>query len=198
MPTDYAKLSENLAAFYDFTGKTVLYIGAGSRQLLDLATPFKKLIAVDRDVAALRDLKARVEAEGRQRSVEVVGAGFSDISLRGDVVYFEFCLHELDEPEKALIHARSLAADIVVYDHAPGSEWSYYCAEEDKVARSFAAMERFGIRRRQTFQAQQWFRDYAELLAKIEPGGPLAVERVRKFSGATEITIPMPYGLSLL
>jgi hypothetical protein len=34
--------------------------------------------------------------------------------LQGDTVYFEFCLHEMDDPEYALIHAKSLAPDIVV------------------------------------------------------------------------------------
>ena len=36
------------------------------------------------------------------------------VILHGDVVYFEFCLHEMDDPAKALIHAKSLAPDIVV------------------------------------------------------------------------------------
>jgi len=29
LPTDYAKLSENLSKFYNFTNKVVLFIGAG-------------------------------------------------------------------------------------------------------------------------------------------------------------------------
>ena len=33
-------------------------------------------------------------------------------------------------------HARTLAPDVVVFDHAPGSEWIYYGAEERLVARS--------------------------------------------------------------
>jgi hypothetical protein len=114
------------------------------------------------------------------------------------VVYFEFCLHEMDDPEKALMHAKSLAPDIVVYDHSPGSEWIYYGAEEDKVCRSFAAMEHFGIRRRQTLHAEQRFTRYAELVAKVSPQGPLAVERVQPFATATDIVIPMSYELNLL
>ena len=198
MATDYAKLTENLCRFYDFRDKVVLFIGAAGRQLLDPATRTRKLIAIDRDVEALRELKANIIAQGLQDSVEVVGASFEEVTSHGDAVYFEFCLHEMDDPEKALVHAKSLAPDIVVYDHSPGSEWIYYGAEENKVSRSSAAMERFGIRRRQTFHAEQWFGNHAELLAKVSPQGPVAIARAQRFAGATNIVIPMGYELNLL
>ena len=198
MATDYARLTENLSRFYDFTGKVVLFIGAAGRQLLDPATPARKLIAVDKDAGALLKLKADIVSKGLQDSVEVVGASFEELTLHGDAVYFEFCLHEMDDPEKALIHAKSLAPDIVVYDHSPGSEWIYYGAEESKVARSFAVMEEFGIRRRQTFNAEQRFANYTELLAKVRPQGLLAIERAQRFAGAAEIVVPMSYELDLL
>lgn len=198
MATDYAKLTENLCRFYDFTDKVVLFIGAGGRQLLDRAAKTKKLIAIDRDVEALRELQAKVMTQGLRDSVEVVGASFEEVTAHGDTVYFEFCLHEMDDPEKALLHAKSLAPDIVVYDHSPGSEWIYYGAEEDKVSLSFAAMERFGIRRRQTFHAEQWFGNHSELLAKVSPQGPLAIARAQRFAGTANIVIPMNYELNLL
>lgn len=43
MPTDYAALSENLSRFYNFTDKSVLFIGAGGRQLLDPATKTRRM-----------------------------------------------------------------------------------------------------------------------------------------------------------
>jgi methyltransferase family protein len=198
LATDYAKLTENLNRFYDFTDKEVLFIGAAGRQLLDPSTRAKKLIAIDKDAAALQQLEAKIAAEGLQDRVETVASDFGDVRVQADVVYFEFCLHEMDDPEKALTHAKSLASDIVVYDHSARSEWIYYGAEEDKVASSSAAMERFGIRRRQTFMAEQRFGTYAELLAKVGPQGPLAMERARRFKGANDIVIPMSYELDLL
>jgi hypothetical protein len=198
LATDYLKLSENLRRFYNFTDKVVLFIGSAGRQLLNPATGIRRLIAIDRDVDALRELKANIIAQGLQDSVEVVGASFQEVTLQGDTVYLEFCLHEMDDPEKALIHAKSLAPDIVVYDHSPGSPWIYYGAEEDKVFRSSAVMERFGIRRRQTFHAEQRFGNHAELLVKVSPQGPLAIERAQRFAGATNIVIPMSYELNLL
>lgn len=198
MATDYAKLTENLTRLYDFTDKVVLFIGAAGRQLLDPKIRTRKLIAIDKDVQALGDLKAKVIARGLQDLMEVVGANFEEVTLHGDAVYFEFCLHEMDDPAEALFHAKSLAPDIVVYDHSPGSEWIYFGAEEDKVPRNSGAMEHFGIRRRQRFHAEQRFGSYGELLAKVSPQGPLAVERAQRFVGATDIVIPMSYELNLL
>ena len=198
MATDYAQLTENLLRFYDFANKIVLFVGAGGKQLLDASAGSKKLIAIDQDVEALRELAANVAAKGTQDSVEVVGSKFEDVARSGDVVYFEFCLHEMADPQKALTHAKNLARDIVVFDHSPGSEWIFYGAEEDKVRRSAQAMERFGLRGRQRFETEQRFQDYAELLAKVRAQGPTAIQRAQRFAGATNIVIPMRYELDLL
>ena len=60
MATDYAKLTQNLLRFYDFTNKVVLFVGAGGKQLLSPSARTKKLIAIDQDVAALRELAANI------------------------------------------------------------------------------------------------------------------------------------------
>ncbi len=198
MATDYVKLTENLCRFYDFTGKVVLYVGAGGRQLLEPSAAVKKLIAIDKDVNGLRELRAKVAANRLDDVVEVLGGRFEEVTLNADVVYFEFCLHEMDDPQQALCRARFLAPDIVVYDHSPGSEWVYYGAEEDKVRHSFEVMQRFGVRRRQTFHAEQRFADHAELLAKVGPQGPVAIERAQRFVEVHDIIIPMTYELDLL
>lgn len=84
-----------------------------------------KLIAIDRDVESLQELKAKSKLPGMCDSIDIVACDFENVRSFGDVVYFEFCLHELDHPEKALSHARTLAPDIVVFDHLPGSEWVF-------------------------------------------------------------------------
>jgi len=191
LAADYGQMTENLRCFYDFTDKIVLFVGAGGRQLLDLSIRTRKVIAIDENVQSLSELKSK-------NSVEVVGSRFEDVALRGDVVYFEFCLHEMDDPGKALCHARTLAPDIMVYDHAPGSEWVFYGDEEEEVRRSAEAMERFGVRRRETLRTEQRFRDHAELLAKVSPQGAIAIQRAQRFAGAMKIVIPMSYELALL
>ena len=197
MAADYAKMSDDLRRFYDFTDKVVLFIGAAGKQLLDPSTPVK-LIAIDKDVNALEALRSSVAAQGLSAQVEVIGGNFEDVHEHGDTVYFEFCLHEMDDPLHALHHAKSLAADLVVYDHSAGSEWIYYGAEEDKVARSSAVMKEFGIRRQLPFEAEQRFAEYDELHAKIAPQGELAIERARRFEGQKDIVIPFSYELNLL
>jgi hypothetical protein len=198
MAADYVQMARNLEDFYQFKDKVVVFVGAGTKQLLDISRIPKRTIAIDQDVDALQQLRQQVEARHLENVVEIVQSDFFDVPSRGDVVYFEFCLHEMTDPDKALAHAKSLAPDIVVYDHAPGSEWAYLGAEEDKVVRSTQAMERFGIRRREIFRTNQHFKDYAELLAKVSPQGPLAVERAARYASVTGIAIPMGYGLTLL
>jgi hypothetical protein len=198
LAVDYGKLTENLSSFYDFTDKIVLFVGAGGRQLFDPAIRVKKLIAIDQDVEALRELKTNVAARGMQNSVDVIGSSFEDVTLSGDVVYFEFCLHEMVDPLKALTHARALAPDIVVFDHSPGSDWVFHAAEEDKVRCSAEAMKHFGLRRRSTFRTEQRFQDHAELLAKVSGQGAMAIQRAQRFAGVANIVIPMSYELALL
>ena len=198
LAANYTKMSDELRCFYDFTGKVVLFVGAGGRQLLDLKIPVKRMIAIDKDLDASRELQNEVAANKLQNPVEVIATEFEEVSCCGDVVYFEFCLHEMGDPEKALAHAKSLAPDVVVYDHSPGSEWSYYVVEEEKIARSSVAMQRLGIRRREMLRDAQRFANHAELLAKVSSQGPVAVERAQPFANQTGIVIPMNYELNLL
>jgi hypothetical protein len=194
----YKQFSLDLQRFYDFTNKTVLFVGAGGRQLLDPAIQTKKLIAIDQDIEALKQLQTDIASRSLPDSVEVMASRFEDVALSGDVVYFEFCLHEMMDPYQVLLHARSLAPDILVFDHSPGSDWSFYAAEDDKVRHSSEALDRFGVRKRKTFCTEQRFRHHAELQAKLAGQGAVATERARRFAGATDIVIPMNYQLALL
>jgi hypothetical protein len=198
LAVDTRELTRNLHHSYDFTDKTVLFVGAGGRQLFDPATKTKKLIAIDKDPEALTQLKQSLSASLPQNPLEVLASNFADVFLPGDVVYFEFCLHEMDDPHKILTHARTLAPDLVVLDHSPESPWAFYAAEEENVRCSGQAMQEFGIRRRATFRANQMFADHAELLAKIAVQGAVAVQRVQSFEGVRNIAIPMNYEIVLL
>ena len=198
MAVDHEELTGNLRRFYDFTGKTVLFVGAGGRQFLDPSFKTKRLVAIDRNVEALGELKRKIAARGAQNSLGVLGADLAEVPLSGDTVYFEFCLHETVDPQKTLAHARALAPDVVVFDHSPGSDWSFYVAEEERVRRSAEAMKRFGIRRRETLHVQQHFKDHVELLAKVAEQGTVAIQRVQRFAGTTNIVIPMNCELALL
>ena len=198
MAVDRAQITQNLARFYDFSGKVVLYVGAGGQQLLEPGTKTKKLIAIDGDAKSLRPLQTKVTTQRLHDSISVINARFEDVDLRGDVVYFEFCLHEISDLDSALRHARALAPDIVILDHLPRSPWTFYAAEEDEVRRGAEAVERFEVRKREVFSAEQRFADYDELVGKLTSQGAVALERIKCFAQTKNIVIPMDYQLALL
>jgi len=196
MAADYEQMAQNLRRFYDFSGKEVLAIGAG--QLMDLVRDTKKLIVIDKDSAAIRSWEARVVAEHLQGRVEVIHADFCETSPRGDVVYFEFCLHEMSDPGQALRHALTLAPEVLIFDHLPDSEWAFHAVEEDKVRRSTDVLAGFACTRRQAFRTEQRFPEYQQLLEKVACQGQLALQRAERYRGTADIAIAMTYGLTLL
>jgi tRNA G37 N-methylase Trm5 len=196
--TDIRQLTDNLRAFRDLAGRVVLSVGTGGGQFLDLYRDAARIVAVDSDPAALRQLEAAVAARGLRERVELVQADFFEVARSAEVVVFEFCLHEMPDPAMALERARSLAPEVLVYDHVPGSTWAWHAAEEAKVQRSTQAMEECGIRRRAEFHGEQRFRDYAELQAKLASQGPTAIDRAAPFRERQDIVIPMTYLAALL
>lgn len=198
MATDLRLVVRNLLDFYPFAGKTVVSVGAGGGQLVEYGREARRVVAVDSDVEALRRLAGVLAERGLMDRFERTCSGFLDVAARGDVVLFEFSLHEMLDPESALAHARTLAPDVVVLDHAPGSEWAWHVVEEEKVRKSAEAARRAGVRAECLFRGEQRFASHAELLAKVSGQGPLAVERAERFRGASDIVIPFGYGIALL
>jgi predicted RNA methylase len=196
--TDLGQIVENLDGFYDFADKTVVSVGAGGGQLVGYARSARGVIAVDRDEAAMERLAERVRECGVAARFTLMTADFLAVRPRGDVVLFEFCLHEMAEPERALGHAGELARDVLVIDHAPSSRWSWYAAEDGEVKAAWKAVGRRTIRRQQEVGGSQYFRDYAELEAKLASQGPTSLERIVPHRGRENISIPMPYRMALL
>ena len=111
---------------------------------------------------------------------------------------FEFCLNEMADPGAAVERALGLAPAVIVFDHRPGSEWSYIAAEERKVAASWAAVGRFPLTKTRMSEAVQLFGDYDELYQKVKGQGETSLARIATFKGRTDIRIPMTYGLALI
>jgi hypothetical protein len=198
MATDIEAILMNLDAFYDFSGKSVIHVGAGGGQLIGYAGRARSVLAVDSDLPAVERLRASIQKEGLTDRFDVVHGEFASSRAEADVVFFEFCLHEIADPAAALLHARSLAAEVLVADHQPDSSWSWYTCETEKVQRSWGAVERLEVIRRESFTAIQRFSDYAELVSRVEVLGEPALSRVKELEGRREIEIAMPYGMALL
>ncbi len=198
MATDIGLILQRLLAFFDFSGKTVLAVGAGGGQLAGYARSMRKVLAIDRDLAAMKQLQEAAERLGLQDRFEYWTGEFADCDRRGDVVLFEFCLHEMDDPSAAVAKATTLAPEIVVIDHAPGSSWVYFTAEDDKVDRSWRALGRMQVTRQCSYATEQRFADYDELYTKVKSQGDESIRRIERFGEKTGIIIPMTYALALI
>lgn len=157
-----------------------------------------EVVLIDRNAQELEATNFSHLGSEKHERIRTVGADFQEVNIPGDVAYFELCLHEMDQPQQAIIHAQALAPDVVIFEHTPDSEGVFHAAEEDKVRRSTEAVQHFNIRRRESFRAQQAFKDYLELAAKLRTQGDLAMKRAGRFLRATDIVIPMSYELLLL
>jgi ubiquinone/menaquinone biosynthesis C-methylase UbiE len=198
MATDIGWILKNLTSFYDFAGKTAISVGAGGGQFAEFGRSARRVLAVDSDPAAISALAERLKTLGLEDRFELVVGDFLSFDRTADVVLFEFALHEIADPAAALARAKALAPDVVVMDHLPGSLWSYLCSEEDKVAASWGAIQRYHQRRFAPVMAPHVFRNYEELLAKVRVQGEKSVRRIEDFRGRRDFTITMPFGLSLL
>jgi CheY-like chemotaxis protein len=198
MAADYESMVRNLISFYDFNDKTVIAVGAGGGKLIEYGRTARRILAVDNDPEALKQLRENLDRLGMAHKFTLIRSDFSRLELRGDAVLFEFCLHEMADAEAALTRAQSLAPDVVVFDHAPGSLWAYCVVEEEKARIAWEAVARLPLRERREYETVQKFRDYGELLDKVRPQGEIAVQRIEKWRGQVDIIIPMVYSLALI
>lgn len=198
MATDIAAILRDLESCYDFTDKSVIHVGAGGGQLVGYAGRARDVLGVDPDALAVERLKAAIRDHGLDQRFRALQSDVQSVSARADVVFFEFCLHEIVDPLTALRHARTLAPEVLVVDPAPGSAWAWHLCETEKVLRGWAAAERFPLALDRTFPGVQRFHDHAELLARVQALGECVIRRVRDFEGQRDFTIDMPYRVVLL
>jgi predicted RNA methylase len=198
MATDIAAIIRNLHAFHDLTGRSIVSVGAGGGQLIDAWGPAASVIAVDSNRGALLALNQALELKPFRAKVRTVNADFLAVRDKADVVLFEFCLHEMDDPAAAIAHARRCAPDVLVLDHAEESEWAYLVAEEEKVRASSAAMRHAGIRKSRHYVGEQQFTTFEQLRVKVAGQGDIALRRIDEFRDSDEIRVAMAYTIALL
>lgn len=198
MAADYRKMVADLLAFYDLEDKTILSVGAGGGQLVEYGRTARRVLALDSDEPALDKLRENLRSAGLEDKFEPVLADFFVADLKADVVLFEFSLHEMADPAAAVERARGLAPAVVVFDHGPGSPWSFIAGEENNVAAIWAALDRFPVIRTRMFEGTQVFGTYEELYQKVKGQGEPSLTRIDAYRGLTDIRIPMTYGLALI
>jgi SAM-dependent methyltransferase len=198
MATDIEAVEKNIRSFYDFKDKVVLHVGAGGGQLIGYSDITRSVLAIDIDENAVSRLETAIREKDLSGKFKVEVADIMSISAEADVVFFELCLHEMSDPHKALQHARSIAPSILVIDHHPDSRWAWYILESEKAARSWSAVRKYTVIKEESYDAEQYFSSYSDLLKKVEVMGEPAVDRISGFSGKTNITIEMKYTMALL
>ena len=198
MATDISKILNHLYEFYDFTNRIIITVGAGGGQIINYGHKSKNVLAIDYDKEALDKLKENLVKSGLENKFTLIHADFTLCHLQGDIVMFEFCLHEMEDPEISLKHALTMAPDIIVVDHWTGSEWSFIGNEEEKIIKGWETLKLFKLKKFQIFTTVQFFHDYEDLYQKVKPQGPTSIERIRDYIGKTNFTIPMSYAIALI
>jgi hypothetical protein len=198
MAADITAILHDIESCYDFAGKSVIHVGAGGGQFIGYAGRARSVLGVDPDADALERLRTAIRQRGLEDRFRTVHGDLLSLKTRADVVFFEFCLHEIVDPVTALRHARSLAPEMIVADHAPGSPWAWHMCEAEKVLRGWTAVERFERVLDRTFPGLQRFHDHAELVAKVGSLGDCVVRRVREYEERRDFTIDMPYRVAVL
>jgi tRNA G37 N-methylase Trm5 len=198
MATDTQKIIQNLLAVYDFKDRTIIVVGGGGGQFIEYGQSARQILAVDNDPAAIQKLRENLKKAGLEDKFTPILGDFYEAQLKGDGVLFEFCLHEMSDPTAAVRHAQTMAPDVIIIDHWPGSEWTYYTAEEGKVARSWASLESFVFKKKEKYDTVHIFRDYDEIRKKLEDLGEPSLSRIEKFRSQKDFSIHVIYGVALI
>jgi tRNA G37 N-methylase Trm5 len=186
---------KNILEFADFTDKAVIAVGAGGGQFAEYGRKARRVIAIDFNPAVMAALPEKVAGIGLADRYECLVGDFATCALAADMVFFEFCLHEMADPLQSLARAKCMAPQVVVFDHSPDSPWAYITAEETKVKNAWQAVQIQKPDRVQHFQSLQRFATFAELEAKVISQGEVSLRRIEPYRGRINFTIPMSYGL---
>lgn len=198
MAADIQKIIANLLSFHDFSQQTIISVGAGGGQFIEYGRNAREVIAIDNDPDALDKLAVNLKTARLSRKFTLVCTDFCQAKAEGDIVLFEFCLHEMANPEAAISHALKIAPRVLISDHWTDSEWAYIVDEKEKVQKSWKALENFHPRKIQVHEATQFFHDYNELYEKVRIQGDKTIERIQPYREKKNFNIPMTYAFALI
>jgi precorrin-6B methylase 2 len=198
MATDIRIMIDNLLKFYEFNNQIVISVGAGGGQFIEYARNSRHVIAIDNDKEALSKLENALQNLQLKDKFTLINSDFYKVNKKGDIVLFEFCLHEMKDAEAAINHALTMAPGILIADHWPDSEWAYIVDEKEKVISSWEAIKKFKIKKVRQYNTVQFFHNYEELFIKINVQGENSIRRIGRYKDKKNFTIPMSYGFALI
>lgn len=198
MVKDVQQIVNNLLNFYDFKDKTVISVGAGGGQFVAYGYTAKHVIAIDNDQMALERLRLVLQKKELDEKFTLIHSDFNDVDVSGDVILFEFCLHEMNDPQRMIDHALHLAKEVVIVDHGLKSQWAYIAYEEVKAANSWSVVADNSSVKQKTFKTEQLFDSYEQLYEKVHVQGYQSIARIAPYSKQKYISIPMEYTMALL
>jgi predicted RNA methylase len=198
MIKDIQQVIQNLLDFYNFQDKTIISVGAGGGQFIEYARFAKHVFAIDNDKKALNKLKENLSIKGLSEKFTLIHSDFINANVKGDVVLFEFCLHEMEQAQKMIEYAKKLAKNIIIADHGVKSEWAYIADEKEKAIASWSYVLNNPIQKIITYKAEQYYDDYNQLYEKVKIQGVNSIERIKKFEKSKSFIIPMEYTFALV
>jgi len=191
-------INNNLLEFYDFNNKIILAIGAGGGQIIEYGFKARKIFAIDNNEEAIKKLHNKLLQTGLGEKFSLIHSDFLQTTLTGDLVFFDFCLHEMIDPRVAIEHAFKLAPEILIADHCPGSEWAFITDEDKKISKSWNELGLYNIKTIRRYNTFQFFTDYDALLEKIQGQGLNSINRISGYKGQKNISISMSYCFALI
>lgn len=198
MATDIKKIIDNLLNFYEFSNKKIISIGAGGGQFIEYGRHSEQVIAIDNDNEAIVKLQNALQSFEFKNKFTLINSNFYAVDVKGDVVLFEFCLHEMSNPEAAINQALTMAPNVVVADHGTTSEWAYVVDEKEKVMNSWNALSKFNPKKVQEYDTVQYFHNYDELYQKVKVQGINSIKRIEQYRNKVDFAIPMTYDFALI
>lgn len=184
---------KNLKEFYPPDDKKIIHAGIGGGILTGYSRDAREVIAIDSDERIFIPLKEKLKQFKLEKKFTIIITDFINFSGKADLTFFEFCMHEMEDRENVITHAKNISDTVLIADHGRNSEWAYYTCETDKIENSLNTIEKFSIKKSARFETEQIFSTYQELFNKVSVQGEESINRIKHFEGRTDIKIKMPY-----
>ena len=188
----------NLKEFYSLKDKIITHVGIGGGILVGYTKDAREVIATDNNAEILKPLTEKLIHVKLEKKFTIILTDYNKFTVSTDTTFFEFCMHEMENPYDTVLQAKGLSSTVLIADHGINSEWAYYTCETEKIENSWKEIEKFKIIKRERFEEYQIFNSYEEIYNKLSVLGEESIGRIKEFEGKTDFKIRMPYEICLI